>query len=234
MEVLQVGIDPAQFENISEMTSYILVKEDFAKSAKIEVIIREDEENQNETLEKELTKLIKEQTDKDCIFVYEKDFSGKCMPLFNKVLCPIKKIERIEIENVSKPDIEKKFEKFVPIFPIAKGDERICCSVVYAPGNVNDTDAQGDFATEEEIRLAAYNFMEKTQVFKVNHEGKPIKVKILESYIAPQDITIAGQPIIKGSWILTTRILDKKVWEAIKKKEITGMSMAGFATAKEK
>lgn len=129
----------------------------------------------------------------------------------------------------------KKFEKVVSIFPIEKaGDEHVCCSVVYAPGSVDDTDLQGDFATENEIRLAAYKFMEEVQIFKMNHNGKPIKAKILESYIAPQDLEIAGNLITKGSWIITTRILDKKVWEAIKKKEILGMSMAGFATGKEK
>lgn len=127
-------------------------------------------------------------------------------------------------------------EKFVSIYPVDKADndEHICCSVVYAPGSPDDTDTQGDYATENEIRLAAYSFVENTQIFKMNHKGKPIKVKILESYIAPQDVTIAGQLIIKGSWILTTRILDKKVWDAIKKKEILGMSMAGFATGEEK
>lgn len=226
MEVSQVGIDSSQFENILEMTSYILVKEDFAKSEKIEIIIRDDEENQSEALEKELTKLIKEQLDKDCTFVYEKDFSGKGIPLFNKILCPVKKIERIEIENVSKPDIEKKFEKFVPIFPITKGDERICCGIVYEP---NVEDSQGDMASAEEIKKAAYQFMEDVQLFKVNHKGKKIKVKVLESYIAPADFVVSNQQIKKGSWILVTRVLDKKVWKDIKEGRLTGYSMAGYA-----
>jgi len=229
MEVLQVGIDPAQFENISEMTSYILVKEDFAKSAKIEVIIRDNEENQNEALEKELLKTIGEQINKDCIFVYEKDFSGKCIPLFNKMLCPVKKIEKIEIEkeqDILKPDIEKKFERFVPIFPIAKGDEHIVYGVVYEP---DVEDSQGDTANTEEIQKAAYQFMEDVQLFKVNHKGKKIKVKVLESYIAPADFVVSNQQIKKGSWILVTRVLDKKVWKDIKEGHLTGYSMAGYA-----
>lgn len=123
---------------------------------------------------------------------------------------------------------ERKFEKYVPIF-ISKADEQIVCGIVYEP---NEEDAQGDKANEEEIRKAAYYFMENVQKFKVNHKGKAVRVKLLESYITPQDIIIAGQKVKKGSWVLTTRILDANIWKAIKvDKTLTGYSMAGIALA---
>lgn len=124
----------------------------------------------------------------------------------------------------------KGFEKFIPVYPIDKADdEQIVCGVVYEP---DVEDAQGDKANEVEIRKAAYQFIENVQKFKVNHKGKPIKVKLLESYITPQDLTIANQFVKKGSWILTIRVLAAKVWKAIKSGEYTGFSMAGWATGK--
>jgi len=122
----------------------------------------------------------------------------------------------------------KVFEKFVSVYPIDKAakDERLVCGIVYEP-NVKDT--QGDSANEVEIRKAAYQFMEEVQSFKVNHEGSKVKVRVLESYIAPTDFTVAKMPIKKGSWVLTVRVLDKKVWDAVKDGELTGFSMAGYA-----
>lgn len=135
--------------------------------------------------------------------------------------------ELLEEETEEK---EKKFEKFVPVYPIDKADseEHVVCGVVYEPDVV---DAQGDEASETEIRKAAYQFMEEVQTFKVNHEGKKVKVKVLESYVAPADFTIAKKAIKKGAWVLTVRVLDKKIWEAVKSGDLTGFSMAGYARA---
>jgi len=123
---------------------------------------------------------------------------------------------------------EKTLDRFISVYPIDKADkdEHIICGVVYEP-DVEDT--QGDKANELEIRKAAYQFMEQVQTFKVMHKGKKVKVKVLESYVAPTDFTVASQPIKKGSWVLTVRVLDKKIWKAVKDGELTGFSMAGYA-----
>ena len=122
---------------------------------------------------------------------------------------------------------DEEIEKVIPIFPVEKkGDERICCGIVYQPDTV---DSQGDKANAEEIRKAAYHFMENVQTFKVMHKGRPAKIKVLESYIAPQDLTISKRKIKKGSWVLVTRVLDDKLWSAIKSGKYTGYSMAGYA-----
>ena len=82
--------------------------------------------------------------------------------------------------NVSKGS--ENFEKTIPIFIEKSKDEQIVYGIVYEPDTV---DSQGDQANAEEIRKAAYSFMENAQTFKVMHKGRPVKVKILESYIAP-------------------------------------------------
>lgn len=132
-----------------------------------------------------------------------------------------------KLEEGSERHFEKCIQRTIPIFiDKSKADERIVCGVVYEPDTV---DAQGDSASAEEIRKAAYYFMEKTRQFKVMHKGKSVKIEILENYIAPQNIEISGREIKKGSWILVTRINDDKIWKAIKAGKLTGYSMAGYA-----
>lgn len=121
------------------------------------------------------------------------------------------------------------FEKNIPIFKTdADEDEHIVCGIVYVPDEV---DAQGDEASEDEIREAAYRFMEEGVAFKINHKGKKVDIAILESYIAPQDLTIANVKVKKGSWVLITRVNDDDIWQDIKSGKLTGYSMAGTATA---
>jgi hypothetical protein len=135
-------------------------------------------------------------------------------------------ISKLKEEEVKK---QLEFRKFIPIFDVSKKeDEHIVAGVVYAPDEV---DAQGDTATEEEIRKALYSFMESSQKFKINHEGKYIDSKVLEIYIAPIDFEINKQKIKKGSWVLVSRVLDAEAWKKIKSGEITGYSLAGTASS---
>jgi len=103
-------------------------------------------------------------------------------------------------------------------------DERIVMGVVYEP---DKEDTQGDWASAEEIRKAAYTFMESNQIYKVNHEGSGAMIHILESYLAPVDFEIEGETVKKGSWLMASRVVDDEIWKQIKDGEITGYSMAG-------
>jgi hypothetical protein len=135
----------------------------------------------------------------------------------------------IKFEPASKDAaVKKSGEKFVPIFKKHK-KEQIVAGVVYEP---REEDSQGEFSTAPEIRKACYDFMENTQVFKIMHEGRRLSkkdVKILENYIAPQSLTLSGQKIKKGTWLMTVRVLNKSLWKKIDNGEINGFSMAGLA-----
>ncbi|MFB0556081.1 MAG: XkdF-like putative serine protease domain-containing protein [Phycisphaerae bacterium] len=132
--------------------------------------------------------------------------------------------------DLAQSDNKERFEKKVPIFAIEKeSDEHIVCGIVYEP---NTLDSEGDKATAEEIKKAAYEFMESGQVFKINHTGNPAKIKILESYLAPVDLTIENKSVKKGSWVLTVRIGDDEIWRQVKVGELSGFSMAGWANTK--
>ena len=135
------------------------------------------------------------------------------------------------ISNACESEGREGFEKHIPIFMKADDtDEHIAYGVVYQP---DVEDSQGDMASEEEIRKAAYQFMEEVQVFKVMHKGSKANIKVLESYIAPQDLTITKQKVKKGSWVIAVRVLSDKIWKAIKDGTLTGFSMAGSAKREE-
>ena len=134
-------------------------------------------------------------------------------------------LSHLEGEGFEK--VEKAISMHVPVFAKADDkDEHIVYGIVYEPDTV---DAQGDKASAEEIQKAAYHFMENNPTFKVMHKGKAVKVKVLESYIAPTDFSIEKRTVKKGSWVLVTRINDKKLWKDIKEGKFTGYSMAGYA-----
>lgn len=105
-------------------------------------------------------------------------------------------------------------------------DQHIFYGIVYEP---DITDAQGDIANAQEIQKACYHFMEHSQTFLVKHKGDRITAHILENYLAPVDFEIEKHVIKQGAWVLALRILDNDVWEAIKKGELAGYSMAGIA-----
>ena len=224
MQVREDGCDISQLNEITTQKNCVLINKDFEESNEVKVTIQaiEPEDILKMMLETDLTKAIKELLNKTCVFEYDDEFEGDAIPLFNQVLRPVTKVEKVEIKVVNDDPIEKE----LVIVPVEKGDEHIVYGIVYEPDEV---DAQGDQANAEEIKKAAYNFMENVQTFKVMHKGKRVKVKILENFIAPVDFAVGKRTVKKGSWVLVTRILDKKLWKAIKAGKITGYSMAGYA-----
>lgn len=223
MQAKQHGIDFPLFENITTQKNFVCINEDFENTNEIKITIRAVEPTSfTKFVEKQITAMLKDQTDKPCSFTYDIDFEGKCIPLYNGVLIPTRKMEKVDIKN-PKEEIEKDIE----IIPVEKqGDEHIVMGIVYEPDTV---DAQNDKANADEIKKAAYEFMEDVQTFKVMHRGSRVKVKILENYIAPIDFKVNNKQVKKGSWVLVTRILDEKLWNDIKAGNLTGYSMAGYA-----
>lgn len=221
MQAKADGIDIAQLSSICLQKNCVLLNTGFVNADTIDIIVQSDSSEPVELMEAEITKIMEDQFNKPCEFTYDKDFEGDAIPLFHQVLRPVDKIEKIEIKSE-----DNKVEKSIEFIPLEKADQQIVYGIVYEP---DTKDAQGDQASAEEIKKAAYDFMENAQAFKVMHKGKRVKVRILENYIAPVDFTIAKRNVKKGSWMLVTRVLDKKLWQDIKDGNLTGYSMAGYA-----
>lgn len=110
---------------------------------------------------------------------------------------------------------------------IVKADEvtHYVTGIVYEP-MVEDTD--GNYMTEEEITKAAHWFMKNAGDADIQHcFEKAEGVEVVESYVAKCDMEIEGQPIKKGTWLMTMEVTNGDVWESIEKKDITGFSMGG-------
>ena len=89
-------------------------------------------------------------------------------------------------------------------------------------------DSQGNYMTEEEIAKAAHWFMKTEGSVDIQHCFKKADgCEVVESYVAKSDMEIDGQPIKKGTWLMTMEISNADVWDSISKGDITGYSMGG-------
>lgn len=89
-------------------------------------------------------------------------------------------------------------------------------------------DSQGNYMTEEEIAKAAHWFMKNEGSVDIQHCFKKADgCEVVESYVAKSDMEIDGQPIKKGTWLMTMEISNADVWDSILKGDITGYSMGG-------
>jgi hypothetical protein len=122
--------------------------------------------------------------------------------------------------------VDKNYE-----IPILKADEakQLVTGVVLEPDTV---DAHQDVVSAEEIERAAHNFMMKSRVIGLQHKKKGA-VEVVESSIAPSDMVIGKQNVKKGSWIMTVKVHDAKVWGDVKDGKYTGFSIGGLAIRKE-
>jgi hypothetical protein len=109
----------------------------------------------------------------------------------------------------------------------APTEERIVFGVVLEPDIV---DSQSDTYDAETIKVAAYKYMEQFQNTGFMHKVLVNQdVKILESYLAPVDMTIEGRAIKKGTWLMAVRVLSDVLWKGIQEGKITGYSIGGYA-----
>ncbi|WP_153732539.1 XkdF-like putative serine protease domain-containing protein [Sporosarcina obsidiansis] len=126
---------------------------------------------------------------------------------------------------------EPTFQKEVKVF-VNKEDEaqKLVYGVVYEP---DVEDSHGDFMTADEIEKAAHGFVKDARNIDKQHDFEAGVGEVVESYIAPVDMTIGEEQITKGSWVLVTKA-SEEIWEAIQKGEFTGYSLAGTAETIEK
>lgn len=109
-------------------------------------------------------------------------------------------------------------------------DERYVLGVVLVP---NEYDSQGDIYDEAAVRQASEFFMEFARRLGLMHETalSENKIRILENYIAPVDFELEGQFVKKGTWLLAARVLDDRLWQAVKDGALTGWSIEGSSIA---
>lgn len=138
------------------------------------------------------------------------------------------KSEEDDDEEEDEDEVSKVMKSYrVPIIVSkAKGDQMVVYGIVSEP---NVIDLQGDRLSKSEIRAACHKFMQTGQRIGKEHSGVA-KASIIESYIAPTDFKCNGQVVKSGSWVMAVKIHDNDLWQAVKKGDITGFSIAGTGT----
>lgn len=103
--------------------------------------------------------------------------------------------------------------------------------VVMKPG----VDLHGDYVDLETIRKAKESFNKSAQRTNMYHMLMTVAFSVIESYLAPADMTLNGNLVEKGEWLATLQINKgyEDIWEKIKNDEITGVSIGAMANAEE-
>jgi len=128
-----------------------------------------------------------------------------------------------------KASLSKQIE-FTICSSVEKAEKRIISGIVLQPEVV---DGQGDIMSADVIAEAAYKYLSeynRKTTLKLQHSS-PVKKRfsLIESYIAPMDFVLGTTPIKTGTWIVSMRIFDDKIWKQIKDGKITGFSIGGKA-----
>lgn len=106
--------------------------------------------------------------------------------------------------------------------------ERYALGVVLEPDVV---DAQNDTYSAKEIERAAHGYMTDFRNIGLQHKAfVNDRVKLVESYIAPVDFDLNGSTVKRGTWLIAVKVLDDQLWRKMQSGELTGFSIAGFAT----
>ncbi len=155
----------------------------------------------------------------------------------------MRKLENVKVTHVSyvdkaankksffltKAEGKPTFETAVKLVTKADDPQKLVYGVVYEP---ETEDAHGDYMDAETIEKAAHSFMEDYQQIDKQHDFTTSAGKVVESYVAPDEMTINDTTITKGTWVLVTKATDE-MWEDIQKGEFTGYSLAGTAEVEE-
>jgi hypothetical protein len=105
--------------------------------------------------------------------------------------------------------------------------KKMVFGIVYAP---DELDTQGDMAKQDDIELAAHEFMKTLSLHNVDrdHSFKNEQAFVAESWIVRKGDELFGADKI-GSWAVGIKVQDDALWASIEKGDITGLSMAGTA-----
>lgn len=137
-----------------------------------------------------------------------------------------KHLEKHLADLSSKPHVKAKFG----IITKGKTEKRVVTGIVLEPEKVMALAADGyvDVIGEEEIEKCAWEFLAHIRMVKTHHLFEQPAIEIVESYIAPISFKIGKEKILKGSWIVSVRVNDDKLWEAVKSGEFDGFSIGGI------
>jgi hypothetical protein len=141
----------------------------------------------------------------------------------------VKFISLVEKPATGKTLTLKDADGCAAVFDIVKTDAALkrAYGIVYAP---DQEDSQGDFATANEIRKAADNFMAEGRSKNVDthHNFEKTDAYVAESWLVRKgDPLFAAEP--EGAWAVGIQVTSDRLWRGLEKGELSGISLAGMA-----
>ena len=125
----------------------------------------------------------------------------------------------------SSDTFENEINKYIRISKVHV-EKRIVTGIVLEPERV---DLQGDIYDADTIEESAHNFLKDVRQMGVMHKQFGKDLHVVESYIAPVDFELEGKDVKKGTWLLSAKVVDDKILDAIKNNEIMGFSIGAVA-----
>ena len=160
---------------------------------------------------------------------------GKLLSLYD-----LKLVRKAEPEIIEAPEPEasepgpeaseastKAFSSDIQIVSKKKA-EQIITGIVLSP---EETDGHNEVVGADVIEKAAYDFLAHYNVqtrIGLLHLQMNRDVQLVESYIAPNDLSIGGQAVKKGAWLVSIKVIDPVIWKAVEDGTLTGLSIGGL------
>ncbi len=157
-----------------------------------------------------------------------------------------KEIEMIVNSFVSEPATEKEwlfFNRKKQVLNFYDDEQQIVTSVVMlanTPIYRNDDGYEYKLVfTPEAIKKMAFDYFSKNGFNKISieHDGKEVEgaAILLESYFVDNIKSVPQKfgKIPEGSWIMSYKVVDKELWQAIKEKKLRGFSVEVIADLKK-
>jgi hypothetical protein len=160
------------------------------------------------------------QTLSDCQSKGGKDCDKKAIIAANKAVMNMQKSVGDEEFVEIRKDID-----FLPISKVQEELREVTGEVLIP----EETDLQKEIYSEDTIRKSMIDFMKDYQTLGEMHKSDARKSFIIENYQAPINFEFNGRHIKKGTWMLTTKILDDGLWDDIRTGKYTGYSIGGLA-----
>jgi len=119
---------------------------------------------------------------------------------------------------------EKRLEQDNVAFKVSDEYKRVVTGPVLVPG---EPDRDGDIVTREQVEDVAYKFMEDYQNIDLMHTFKNVAVPV-ESFILREPTVMGGMDLPAGTWILSAKIKDDKVWDGVLEGRYSAFSISAI------
>ena len=99
-----------------------------------------------------------------------------------------------------------------------------------------EVDAHNEVIGADVIEQAAYDFVSmynKGTRLGLMHLQLGRDTRLVESYIAPIDMLIGSYTVKKGTWLVSIKVEDPVIWEAIMDGTLTGLSIGGLYSTED-